>query len=68
MELDQYTQQIRPLNEDAVTAAWTHWDSLCKPLRGMGRLEEMAVQLAGIYGTAKLGEIADLKPVRRLKM
>ena len=63
MELDQYTQQIRPLNEDAVTAAWTHWDSLCKPLRGMGRLEEMAVQLAGIYGTAKLGEIADLKPV-----
>ena len=63
MELDNYIEQIKPLDEDAVNAAWTHWDSLCKPLRGMGRLEEMAVQLAGIYGTAKLGEIADLKPV-----
>lgn len=29
----------------------------------MGRLEEMVVQLAGIYGTAQLGEVADLKPV-----
>lgn len=63
MELDNYIEQIKPLDEDAVNAAWAHWDSLCKPLRGMGRLEEMAVQLAGIYGTAKLGEIADLKPV-----
>lgn len=63
MELDNYIEQIKPLDEDAVNAAWAHWDSLCKPLRGMGRLEEMAVQLAGIYGTAQLGEVADLKPV-----
>ena len=28
--------------------AWTHWDSLCKPLRGFGKLEELVVQLAGI--------------------
>ncbi len=63
MALDKYIEQIKPLDAAAVDAAWTHWDSLCKPLRGMGKLEEMAVQLAGIYGTAKLGEIADLKPV-----
>ena len=63
MALDKYIEQIKPLDASAVDAAWTHWDSLCKPLRGMGKLEEMAVQLAGIYGTAKLGEIADLKPV-----
>ena len=63
MALDKYIEQIKPLDAAAVDAAWAHWDSLCKPLRGMGKLEEMAVQLAGIYGTAKLGEIADLKPV-----
>ena len=63
MELDNYIEQIKPLDEDAVNAAWAHWDSLCKPLRGMGRLEEMVAQLAGIYGTAQLGEVADLKPV-----
>lgn len=63
MELEQCIEQIRPLDEAAVNAAWAHWDSLCKPLRGMGRLEEMVVQLAGIYGTEKLGRVRELKPV-----
>ena len=31
MELDNYIEQIKPLDENAVNAAWTHWDSLCKP-------------------------------------
>jgi nicotinate-nucleotide--dimethylbenzimidazole phosphoribosyltransferase len=32
--------------------AWKCWDSLCKPLRGLGWLEEVLVQIAGIYGTS----------------
>ena len=32
-------------------AAWRHWDSLCKPLRGFGRLEDMVVHLAGVQRT-----------------
>ena len=63
MELDRYIGQIKPLDEAAVREAWVHWDSLCKPLRGMGRLEEMVAQLAGIYGSARLGSIAKQKPV-----
>ena len=63
MELEQHRKEMKPLDKASVEAAWKHWDSLCKPLRGMGRLEEMVVQLAGIYGTSRLGEIADLKPV-----
>ncbi len=63
MELEKYVNQIEPLDETALDAAWAHWDSLCKPLRGMGRLEEMVVQLAGIYGSARIGNIAEQKPV-----
>ncbi len=63
MELEKYVNQIEPLDEAALDAAWAHWDSLCKPLRGMGRLEEMVVQLAGIYGSARIGNIAEQKPV-----
>lgn len=50
--LEAYAGRIRPLDERAMEEAWLHWDSLCKPLRGMGRLEEMVVQLAGIYGNS----------------
>lgn len=59
-ELQRYIKEIRPLDESAMDRAWEFWDSRCKPLRGMGRLEEMVVQLAGIYGTAHPKE---LKPV-----
>lgn len=54
MKLEEYIGQIRPFNQKAADAAWDWWDSLCKPLRGMGMLEEMIVQLAGIYGTEKI--------------
>ena len=60
MKLEEYISQIKPFHEEAADAAWKHWDSLCKPLRGMGKLEEMVVQAAGIYGTEK---IPDMKPV-----
>lgn len=41
----------KPIDRSAMEAAWKHWDSLCKPLRGFGKLEEMVVQLAGIRRT-----------------
>ena len=58
--LQKYIGEIQPLDEGAMEESWKYWDSLCKPLRGMGKLEEMVVQLAGIYGTAHPKE---LKPV-----
>lgn len=60
MKLEEYIGQIRPYHQEAADAAWNYWDSLCKPLRGMGRLEDMVVQLAGIYGTEK---VENLNPV-----
>ena len=54
MKLEEYLAQIKPFDQKAADAAWAHWDSLCKPLRGMGKLEDMVVQLAGIYGTEKV--------------
>ena len=44
------TEKIEPLDDKAMADAWKYWDSLCKPLRGMGMLEEMVVHLAGVYG------------------
>ena len=57
MKLEEYIGQIRPFNQKAADAAWDWWDSLCKPLRGMGMLEEMIVQLAGIYGTERIDSL-----------
>ena len=54
MKLEEYLAQIKPFDQKAADAASAHWDSLCKPLRGMGKLEDMVVQLAGIYGTEKV--------------
>jgi nicotinate-nucleotide--dimethylbenzimidazole phosphoribosyltransferase len=42
--------QIKQLNEQAMTDARVRIDSLAKPLGSLGRLEEFAVQLAGIRG------------------
>ena len=39
---------IQPTDANAREEAWKNWDSLCKPLRGLGWLEEVVVQIAGI--------------------
>lgn len=52
-KLSDIIRDIQPLDEKAMEDSWKHWDSLCKPLRAMGMLENMVVQLAGIYGNAR---------------
>jgi nicotinate-nucleotide--dimethylbenzimidazole phosphoribosyltransferase len=46
--LDQAIAAIEPLDEAAMAAARAHQDDLTKPPGSLGRLEEVAVQLAGI--------------------
>ena len=48
MRLEDILAGIQPADKEKMEEAWLHWDSLCKPLRGFGKLEEMVVQLAGI--------------------
>lgn len=51
--LEEIIGGIQPVDRAAMEEAWQCWDSLCKPLRGLGWLEEVLVQMAGIYGTAR---------------
>ncbi|PKB72622.1 MAG: nicotinate-nucleotide--dimethylbenzimidazole phosphoribosyltransferase [SAR202 cluster bacterium Io17-Chloro-G7] len=48
--IDQTIGQISPLDEQAMADARDRQDTLTKPLGSLGRLEELSVTLAGIFG------------------
>ncbi len=50
--VDLTLASIDALNEEAMAAAWARQDTLTKPLGSLGRLEELSVRLAGIFGEA----------------
>ena len=54
MTLEETLRQIQPLDKQAIDAAWKHWDSIAKPLRSLGKLEQVVVQAAGIQRTPKV--------------
>lgn len=43
-------KEISPLNHIAMQASKNHWDNIGKPIEGLGLLEDMIVQAAGIIG------------------
>lgn len=44
---------IAGADRQIMAATWNRWDTLCKPLRSFGRLEEAVVQVAGIQCTTQ---------------
>lgn len=54
MKLESYITKIQPLDQTAMKAARKKWDNIAKPLRSLGRLEKMVIQLAGITGSAQI--------------
>ena len=50
--VERTIKEIVPLDETAMAAARARQDQLTKPLGSLGRLEEMSVQLAGIFSEA----------------
>jgi nicotinate-nucleotide--dimethylbenzimidazole phosphoribosyltransferase len=50
--IDQTINDIYPLDETAMDAARARQDQLTKPLGSLGRLEELSIRLAGIFGEA----------------
>jgi nicotinate-nucleotide--dimethylbenzimidazole phosphoribosyltransferase len=51
--LEACRQAIGPLNDRAMAVAAARWDTLTKPRGSLGRLEEIACQIAGITGQAR---------------
>ena len=50
--IDRTIKEIVPLDEAAMDAARARQDQLTKPLGSLGRLEELSIRLAGIFGEA----------------
>lgn len=50
-QLDNIIRAIEPIDNEYVSKSFQKWDSLCKPLRGLGWLEEAVAKMAGIYRT-----------------
>ena len=48
--VDATVDSITPLNEAAMAAARARQDTLTKPLGSLGRLEDLSVMLAGMFG------------------
>lgn len=48
MTLEQTMKAILPLDAEAMARAKVHWDSLAKPLNGLGELEKLLIRIAGI--------------------
>lgn len=53
MTLNETLDAIRPLDTEAAKAALARQDSLIKPLGSLGKLEDIAIQIAGITGTTR---------------
>lgn len=43
-------EEIQPMDKEICKEAQKKWDAIGKPLRSLGKLEEMVIQLAGITG------------------
>lgn len=50
-QLAEVTGAVLPLDTGAEDRAWARLDSLTKPPRSLGRLEELAARVAGVQGT-----------------
>lgn len=60
-KLQELLQHITPIDKDMCQASREKWDEIGKPLRSLGKLEEMVIQLAGI--TRNLTPKAEKKAV-----
>lgn len=54
MTLEQIMKSIAPLDREAMAQAKKRWDSLAKPLHGLGDLEDIVVKIAGICRTPRV--------------
>lgn len=54
LNFDDLNQAILPPDQNAAQQAQAHWDSIAKPLNGLGHLEDMVVKIAGLTGNPQV--------------
>ncbi len=54
MTLEETLANIHPASKEAYDAAQKHWDSLAKPLGGLGYLEDALCRIAGALGSSQI--------------
>lgn len=54
MTLDEILDRIGPLDIEAMELSRRKWNSIAKPLHGLGKLEEHIIRIAGITGDAEV--------------
>ena len=68
MKLEEVINQVKPASREAAEAARKRWDSIAKPLNGLGVLEEDIVRIAAAQGRAEVSlekkAIADIVQVK----
>ncbi|MCD2491195.1 nicotinate-nucleotide--dimethylbenzimidazole phosphoribosyltransferase [Lacrimispora sp. NSJ-141] len=52
--LDELLRSVGPVNEDAARDTQERWDSLAKPLKSLGLLENNVAKIAGISGSSRV--------------
>ena len=50
--MNRYWTKGKDLDKGAMALSREKWDAIAKPLRGLGRLEDMVVKMAGYEGKA----------------
>ena len=50
--MNRYWTKGKDLDKGAMALSREKWDAIAKPLRGLGRLEDMVVKRGGIQGKA----------------
>lgn len=54
MDFQEWNRKIPPSDSAAAKLAKTRWDSIAKPLNGLGELEAACIRIAGLTGSAEL--------------
>ncbi|SET03420.1 nicotinate-nucleotide--dimethylbenzimidazole phosphoribosyltransferase [[Clostridium] polysaccharolyticum] len=52
--LEKLQSNVKPLDKLAMKVSKEHWDHIGKPIEGLGKLEDLIIQIAGIQGTEQV--------------
>lgn len=54
MNISDFNDKIKTLDQEAMEVCQKKWDSIAKPLNSLGKLEKYIIQIAGITGSSQV--------------